>query len=310
MASYRLLTYLAKNRQARAGLLVGDRVLDLDSALRAHARAAGKTLAFSGATTASVLQSWSKARPMLAAIARNGAKGARSQPLAKTRLLAPLPETGLVYCAGANYFDHAAEMGHPVDKSKVEPFFFIKGGGPAIVGPGATIRLPKWSKMIDWEAEVAVVIGRAARNVRKSEALKYIAGYTIVNDVSARDKTTRDDWQFHFDWLRQKTFDTACPMGPWITPASEVADPQKLKIDLWVNKRHEQDTNTDRMVFDIREQIVALSRQVSLRPGDVIATGTGAGVGKPKGRFLKAGDRVRIVIEGLGTLANPVKAGI
>ena len=307
MASWRLATYATKDGEARAGLVVEDRVLDLASALKAHAKAAGKPLAFSGATARSVLENWTRARPMLNAIA--GADARRVLPLARTQLLAPLPDTGAIYCAGANYYDHAREMGVEIVKAKVKPFFFLKAGGTTLIGPGAAIRLPRWSRQIDWEAEIAVVIGRAARNVAAADAMKYVAGYTIFNDLSARDVMIREDWPFRFDWLLQKSFDTAGPMGPWITPASEIRDPHKLKIDLWVNDRHEQDTNSDQMVFDIPEQIAALSRQITLRPGDVISTGTGAGVGRPKGLFLAPGDRVRIVIEGLGALRNRVVEG-
>ena len=309
MASFRLLTYV-KDRAPRAGLLVDDKVLDLESAMRAHAKASGKTLAFSGASVSSVIDNWSKARPMLNAIARDGAgRGVKSQPLGRTRLLAPLPDVRTIWCAGANYYDHAAEMGTTVDKKKCDPFFFIKAGGATVIGPGATARLPKWSKQVDWEAEIGVVIGRAGRNIKKADAMKHVAGYTILNDLSARDTLIREDWPFRFDWMRCKTFDTSAPMGPWITPAAEIKDPQDLKIDLWVNDRHEQNTHSGQMVFDVREQIVALSRQITLRPGDIVSTGTGAGVGRPKGRFLKPGDRVRIEIEGLGTLSHKVAAG-
>jgi 2-keto-4-pentenoate hydratase/2-oxohepta-3-ene-1,7-dioic acid hydratase in catechol pathway len=307
MASFRLLTY-AKNRAPRAGLLIGDKVVDLDTALRAHARKSGKPLAFSGVSVRSVIENWAKARPMLNAIARDG--GGRGQPLARTTLLAPIPDVGTIWCAGANYYDHATEMGTAVDKKKCEPFFFIKAGGPTVIGPDATARIPKWSKQIDWEAEIAVVIGRGGRNISHADAMKHVAGYTIMNDLSARDTLLREDWPFRHDWMRGKTFDTAAPMGPWITPAADIKDPQNLKIDLWVNDRHEQDTHSKFMVFDVREQIAALSRQVSLRPGDIVSTGTGAGVGRPKGRFLKAGDKVRIEIEGLGTLSHKVAAGV
>ena len=145
MASFRLLTYV-KNRSPRAGLLVDDKVVDLDTALRKHARKTGKALAFSGASVRSVIDNWAKARPMLSAVARDG--GRRGQPIARTRLLAPMTDVGTIWCAGANYYDHAAEMGTSVDKKKVKPFFFIKAGGATVIGPGATARIPKWSKQI------------------------------------------------------------------------------------------------------------------------------------------------------------------
>ena len=176
MASYRLLTYAASRNDPRAGLLLdGERIVDLEAALRAHERATGQAVNFSGARTADVLANWSKARPVLNAIARAGYPRLRSRPLARTRLLAPLPETRLVYCAGANYYDHAAEAGVSVHKADVRPFFFVKALSTPPPGPGADILIPAWSQDVDWEAEIAVVIGRQARNVPESDAMKYVA---------------------------------------------------------------------------------------------------------------------------------------
>ena len=310
MASYRLLTYAAGRNDPRAGLLLdGTRVVDLATALRAHRRATGKAPGFSGATTASVLANWSKARPMLNAIARDGVQRLRARPLSRTRLLPPLPDVRTIYCAGANYYDHAAEAGVTVDKDEVRPFFFIKAAGSTVIGPEAPILLPAWSNLVDWEGEIAVVIGRSARNVTEKDALKHVAGYTILNDLSARDHSKRSDWPFTWDWFPHKSFDTSAPMGPWITPASEIRDPHNLALNTWINDSHEQHTSSAQMIFTVPEQIAALSRQLTLHPGDVISTGTGAGVGVFQGKRLQAGDRVRIEIEGLGTLRNPVEAG-
>lgn len=310
MASYRLLTYAAGRNDARAGLLLdGNRIVDLEAALRAHGRATGKAPGFSGATTAEVIANWSKARPVLNAIARDGVRRLRSRPLSRTRLLPPLPDVRLIYCAGANYYDHAAEAGVTVEKAKVRPFFFVKAVGAQPIGPDAPILLPAWSQLVDWEAEIAVVMGRSARNVAEKDALKYVAGYMILNDLSARDHSQRDDWPFKWDWFPHKSFDTSAPMGPWITPASEIPDPHTLALNTWINDSHEQDTSSSQMIFSVEEQIAALSRQLTLRPGDIISTGTGAGVGVFQGKKLKPGDQVRVEIEGLGTLSNPVKAG-
>ena len=308
-ATYRLLSYAAKGGP-RAGLLIDNKVYDAEAAFAGLARRTKKKAAFRTDDVMSILRNWPRASPMLNAIAKAGGAGAKGVALGKVRLAAPF-EPGMIWCAGANYYDHVREMtGHEMDKSKVEPFFFIKAGGPAsVIGEGGVIRLPAWSNQIDWEAELAVIIGKPARNVKAADALKYVAGYTILNDLSARDRGTRDDWVFKFDWLRQKSFDTASPMGPWITPASEVRDPQKLKVDLWIGNSYEQDTNTDQMVFTVAEQIEALSKQITLVPGDVITTGTGAGCGRPKGKFMKPGDQVKIAIEKLGTLNTRVVAG-
>lgn len=309
-SNFRLLTYASKDGD-RAGLLVDKTVLDLESALGSWSRSTKRKAPFDGKTVRDVLANWTKAKPILNAIAKRGAaRGVKSQPLSKTRLRAPIPDLGMIWCAGANYYDHTREMtGREPDKSKIEPFFFIKAGGTTVVGDKDTVKLPKYSKQVDWEAELAVIIGKPARNVKKKDALKYVAGYTIYNDLSLRDRGTRDDWPFRFDWLRQKSFDTGGPMGPWITPADNIKDPQKLKVDLWVNKTYEQDTNTDQMIFTIAEQIEALSKQITLMPGDVITTGTGAGCGRPKNKYLKAGDKMTITIENLGTIVNPVRAG-
>jgi 2-keto-4-pentenoate hydratase/2-oxohepta-3-ene-1,7-dioic acid hydratase in catechol pathway len=306
-STYKLLTYAAKDGP-RAGIMVGSKTYDAEAAFSAIAKKTKKKVSFRTTDTMSIVRNWAKSEPMLTAIAK--ANGAGAKPLGQVKLLAPI-EAGMIWCAGANYYDHVREMtGHEMDKSKVEPFFFIKSGGPAaVIGEGDTIKLPKWSKQIDWEAELAVVIGKPARNVKAKDALKYVAGYTILNDLSARDRGTRDDWVFKFDWLRQKSFDTCCPMGPYITPAAEIKNPQKLKVDLWIGKSYEQDTNTDQMVFSVAEQIEALSKQVTLWPGDIITTGTGAGCGRPKGKYMKPGDTVKITIQGLGTLNNKVAQG-
>ena len=310
MASYRLLTYAAGRNEARAGLLLDEnRIVDLEAALRAHGRASGKAPGFSGATTADVIENWSKARPVLNAIARDGVPRVQSRPLSRTRLLAPLPDVRMIYCAGANYYDHAAEAGVTVKKSEVRPFFFVKTVGSSSTGPGAPILLPAWSQLVDWEGEIAVIMGRSARNVSEKDALKYVAGYMILNDLSARDHSQRQDWPFTWDWFPHKSFDTSAPMGPWITPASEIADPHQLTLDTWINDSHEQNTSSSQMIFTVEEQIAALSHQLTLRPGDIISTGTGAGVGVFQGKRLQPGDRVRVEIEGLGTLSNPVKAG-
>jgi 2-keto-4-pentenoate hydratase/2-oxohepta-3-ene-1,7-dioic acid hydratase in catechol pathway len=161
---------------------------------------------------------------------------------------------------------------------------------------------------VDWEAELGVVIGRRAKNVSVDRALDVIAGYTIGNDLSARDVSRRqgisDTSPFKFDWVAQKCFDGACPLGPWIVPAEDVPDPHNLKIELTVNGVVKQSSNTSELIFDISEQIAHLSEKITLHPGDVILTGTPAGVGAGRGEFLKAGDEVRITIERVGELVN------
>jgi 2-keto-4-pentenoate hydratase/2-oxohepta-3-ene-1,7-dioic acid hydratase in catechol pathway len=162
---------------------------------------------------------------------------------------------------------------------------------------------------VDWEAEIGVVIGSHSRNVPASEAMEHVAGFVILNDISDRGRNFRKDWDFRFDWLAGKSFDTSAPMGPWITPVEFVPDPHDLTIKLWVNDQLMQDATSRDMYFSIPEQIEYLSELITLLPGDVISTGTPDGVGHPQGLYLKPGDRVTISIEGLGSMSNPVIAG-
>lgn len=206
-----------------------------------------------------------------------------------------------VLCIGLNYKDHAAEGGVPLPE---KPVVFAKLTG-CITGPGEPIVLPPDTKEVDYEAELAVVIGRKCRGVSTSDALKYVAGYTCLNDVSARD-FQRGDGQ----WVRAKSQDTFGPMGPYLVTGEDIPDPQTLPIRCVVNGTTLQESNTDKMIFGVRELIAFISRGITLEPGDVISTGTPHGVGfarKPP-IFLKVGDEVVVEIDGIGRLSNPVKA--
>ena len=256
-----------------------------------------------------ILWNWSDAQRALADMADGFAKENSSHglPLDAVDLAAPILYPGVLYCAGANYLDHVQEMtGKPPPPENTEPFFFIKSSRGTIIGSGDAIQLPEFSEKVDWEAEIGMVMGREARNVSEQQALDYIAGFTIVNDLSARDHTKRHDVPFLFDWIGQKSWDTGCPMGPWITPRAAIANPYDLAIKLWVNDELKQNSSSKQMIFGYEAQIAYLSRHVTLYPGDVIATGTPAGCGMPSGTFLKSGDAVRIEISGLGELRNPV----
>ena len=237
-------------------------------------------------------------------------------PLAEVKLHAPLLYPGTIYCAGANYSDHVAEMARaqnmplPEDPRKLglKPWFFIKPARACVVGTGARVARPENCRKLDWEAELVAVIGRPARNVAVSEALRHVAGYTIANDLSARDLSRRTQLPpgnpFHFDWTAHKGFEGSCPLGPWITPAREVPDPQRLAIRLWVNGVLKQDSNTGQMIYSVADQIAHLSSIATLHPGDIILTGTPAGVGTGRNEFLQPGDHVEVEIEGLGRLEN------
>jgi 2,4-diketo-3-deoxy-L-fuconate hydrolase len=220
-------------------------------------------------------------------------------------LLAP-PCSGRIFAAASNYVDHAEEMGTALAaKADSNPFMFIKPDS-CLIGPRCPVELPAGSEQVDWEVELAVVIKRTARHVPVAEALDCIAGYTVINDISARDLNVRDDFPFKFDWFQGKSFDTFAPLGPWLVPAELIGDPQDLRIRLSVNDEVMQDASTAEMIFTVAEQIAYLSSIVTLRPGDVIASGTPDGVGMGRGIYLKPGDVMTAEIERIGQLVNPV----
>ena len=317
MTEYRLLNIAGPKGAAIPGILVGDDVLDLTVAAPIFARRSKKPLGFDTSSTLSILANWSKAKGALAKIAAEHEKSEKKSPYAKAakaqkkvKLLAPLLYPSSVFCIAANYSDHHAEMGgdpNMPDKSINAPVFFQKTPAQTIVGQGAKIPLPHTSTAIDWEAELAVVIGKPCFNVPKEKARDYVAGYMVLNDMSIRgpsreQATTPQLRQFRGDRFRRKNFDGSCPIGPWITPKEFVKDPYNLKIQLWVNGEIKQDGNSGNMHYNIEEQIAYLSQHLTLQPGDVITTGTPAGVGKGKGTYLKAGDKITTTVGNLGTL--------
>jgi 2-keto-4-pentenoate hydratase/2-oxohepta-3-ene-1,7-dioic acid hydratase in catechol pathway len=308
--SYKLLSYQS-GPDVRAGVLLADTVYD----------AAKVTGVSAYSSMRSVLQDWGKAHRQLAQATKRIATGqsrVKGVPIKRVRLRAPLLDPGNIFCAGANYTDHMAEMARaqgqppgPTMKDLGEkPWHFIKTSKSSVVGPGAKVKRPPYSQKIDWEVELAAVIGKPAKDVSVENALGCVAGYTIANDLSARDAMAREKnpvaSPFHFDWLSQKCFDGSCPLGPWIVPASDIPDPQKLALRLWVNDELMQDSHTSRMIFTTAEQIAMLSSRVTLQPGDLVLTGTPAGVGMGRQRFLKGGDTVRLWIEGIGELSHTI----
>jgi 2-keto-4-pentenoate hydratase/2-oxohepta-3-ene-1,7-dioic acid hydratase in catechol pathway len=227
-------------------------------------------------------------------------------PLDRVRLLAPLPRPRRnLWCVGRNYHEHAKELSGSVFKDSPAnpqqwPIVFTKVP-ECVVGPYDEVVLPgAASQQIDYEAELAVVIGRGGKNIAACDAMSHVFGYTIVNDVTARDVQMR-----HQQWDMGKSFDTFCPMGPWIVTADEL-DGRRTRVRCWVNGELRQDAPTEQMIFDIPTLIETVSRGITLVPGDVIATGTPAGVGmgmKPP-RWLREGDVVRIEIDRLGRIEN------
>jgi 2-keto-4-pentenoate hydratase/2-oxohepta-3-ene-1,7-dioic acid hydratase in catechol pathway len=223
-------------------------------------------------------------------------------------LLAPLLYPGKILCAGANYYDHCAEMGvTDLRKEAQRLFFFFKPPRNSVVGPGATVHKPIGSNAMDWEVELAAIIGRRARNVSAADALSHVAAYTVAIDFSARDHNRAPETFYKLDWVAGKANDTCCPMGPRLVPAEAIGDPQDLAIGLSVNGQVKQDARTSGMIFSIAEQIATASRIMTLDPGDVILTGTPAGVGAPKGTFLSVGDVVEARIEKIGSLSITIQ---
>ncbi|MFJ8111675.1 fumarylacetoacetate hydrolase family protein [Streptomyces sp. NPDC096132] len=230
--------------------------------------------------------------------------------LSETPLAAPLTYPNKVICAGANYRDHMKEMGLPDPPQGAQPFFFLKPPTTSVTGPGAPVPMPTGPDVrLDYEAELGVVIGHRLRDVTPAQAMRHVAGYLVANDISARGHFRRKDPlgpPFGFDWIGHKGQDGFCPIGPAFVPHWRIADPQRLAIRTWVNGALRQDSSTSQMLVPVAEQIAALSRVMTLEPGDLVLTGTPAGVAAATGDFLKVGDEIRIEIEGVGALTNHV----
>ncbi len=224
------------------------------------------------------------------------------------QLLAPLLYPGKILCAGANYYDHLAEMGMPGARREDQRlFFFMKPPRNAVVGPGPTVRMPIATRAFDWEVELALVIGRRARNVAVADALAHVAAYTVAIDFSARDHNRAPETFYKLDWVAGKANDTCCPMGPRLVPAAALGNPQNIGLRLSVNGVRKQDGSTRDMIFSVAEQIATASRIMTLDPGDVLLTGTPAGVGVPRGEFLAVGDVVEVEIDRIGGFAVTIQ---
>jgi len=212
-----------------------------------------------------------------------------SWALEEVVLLAPLPRPGMIFAAGLNYADHIAEMGHEPPEW---PTVFVKASGSA-TAPGGPVVCPAAVEQLDYEGELAVVIGQGGR----------VAGYCVADDVTGRDLQRREP-----QWVRGKGADTFCPFGPWITTADEIPDPMNLRLRTWVNGELRQDSSTANLVFGIDELVRFISETCTLRPGDLVLTGTPGGVGQGMDppRYLRSGDTVRVEIEALGTIEHTV----
>jgi len=316
---YQLFTYESGSgtSETQAGIAVGQNRFDLSS-LASHLgldRLAGRSID-------QLLEDWAASRQSLHDMARRVAAGdAGTIALLANetiRFRAPLERPGVIYAAGANYRDHVEAMGRAFNMKLVldpkaegvDPWHFIKAGRGTLSGHRDRIAFPAHTKKLDWEAELAVVIGRRASGVSVAQALDCVAGYTCANDLSARDNLVRPlvdpSSPFRFDWIGHKCFAGACPLGPFLTPAEFVDSPERLSIRLWLNGSLQQDSNTSNHLYSVAEQIAYLSSRLDLYPGDVILTGTPAGVGMETGTFLRSGDVMRVAIEGLGELETTI----
>lgn len=304
MASFKLATYQSA-QGPRAGIIVNDALYDA-------AEISGRP---AYASVQAILDAWGVAENELRAAADRAVPG-KGINLSSLKLCAPVLLPGDIYCSGANYKDHVAEMTPkgaplPVDPHELglKPWHFIKASR-SITDPDAAVSVPPGCKKFDWEIELAAVIGRPARNLPVANALSCVAGYTVSNDLSARDLGFRDQLPetspFRADWVAHKSFEGACPLGPWIIPARDIPDPQKLGLKLWVNDVLKQNSNTGQMIYTLAEQIAQLSSRATLRPGDIIMTGTPAGTAAAHGHYLKSGDVVKAQIEGIGTLVTRI----
>ena len=236
-------------------------------------------------------------------------------PTANVQLLVPIPRPNKLFLLAGNYAEHIEEGGGvAAEREATFPYVFMKPPTTTLTDPHRPVIIPAISPdAIDWELELAVVIGRQVKAISAAEALSAVAGYTIVNDISHRrfrpnpTRQTRDKDRF-FDWLHGKWFDSFCPCGPCITSADAIADPQSLAMNLRVNDDVKQNSSTSKQVFSVAQVIEFISSIVTLEPGDIISTGTPAGVGAAQGTFLKPGDQMYATIEQIGTLASPVVA--
>ena len=337
MQTYRLATVEHRGRIFPVVEVEGI-LIDFGTGYEAYKRDTGTRDFFKakhGYTMLDILEEWALFEAALEGFAEYAASQVRGAPPDyayrpdEVTFLPPVLYPNKILNAGSNYYDHALEMGAAApDRDKHEPYFFYKGSRHNAVGHGGTVYLTPRADYIDWEAELAVVIGRTAKNVPVEQAMDYVAGFTCYNDISARDRMIRHGETFDYDWFANKGNDSFAPMGPFIVPARFVGDISDIRIRCFHNGDNVQDFSTDNIVFPIPELIANASAITTLSPGDVIATGTGAGAGMAHGisvehgeihkvfehmyagrsRLLAPGDTIAVDIEGVGRLENNVAA--
>lgn len=308
MTWYGLAAYKAAKNNAgtakRIGLVIDSRVYDAQEALRASDR----NPALLPNSVDELIAGWDKAdtaREALAHAASQLSRGAISLTAEEAVLDIPYAPAR-IFATASNFYEHAAEMGTELaPRSESSPYIFMKAE-TSVTPTGSDVVMPTGTQRLDWEVELAVVIGKGGRHISSERAYEHIAGYTVINDISARDLNRRTDYPFSHDWFRGKSFDTFGPLGPWFVPHACIEDPMDLRMRLTVNGETMQDASTKGMIFNIAEQIAYLSDIVSLKPGDLIATGTPTGVGMGRGVYLKPGDVMVASIDQIGAIENKV----
>ena len=312
MAWYAIATYVqgGVGGQARPALVQDDLLFDLADVVKAS-RSSGLATN-EAASVAALIAAWEVQNAQLKNLAELlpslvAAGAVKPLDQAGYALAAPYVP-GRIFATASNYYDHAAEMGTELaPRAESAPYCFMKAES-SVTATDTNVVMPANTEKLDWEVELGVIIGRRCKNVSVAQAYDVIAGYTVFNDISARDLNRRSDYPFKHDWFRGKSFDTFGPMGPWIVPRDCIADPQKLRMQLQVNGEMMQDDTAEGMIFNIAEQIAYLSSILTLQPGDLIATGTPDGVGMGRGVYLKAGDQMIASIERIGSIRNTVVA--
>lgn len=310
---YQLFSFEADGKVHR-GIALGTRHFEMDRAI-----AALNLPRLNGSCLDDLVNDWQvncvRLESLAVALGKSDSTVSQLDPVS-LKFLPPLSRPGVIYGAGANYRDHVEAMARAFNmklvldpKSEgVDPWHFLKAGQGTLAAHREVIPFPTHTQKLDWEAELAVVLGKRAHKVSVEKALDHVAAYSCANDLSARDHLVRQAVDltspFRFDWIGHKSFTGACPLGPYLTPAAFVPDPENLGIKLWLNGQLMQDSNTSNHLYSIADQISYLSHRLDLYPGDVILTGTPAGVGMERGMFLKRGDAMTVWIDGLGELTT------
>ncbi len=291
------LANFEKEGMVRAGIVKDNRIFDISQeAEKARAKTFRSVTCVDQLLDDRLLEALKRAEPRLTA-----GKGA---PLRSVRLRSPVLYPEKIFMVAVNYGSHGRETNTP---PPAYPYFFTKFRN-SLIGPGDAIMAPKSSKQVDWEVELAVVIGREGKNIRREKAYNYVAGYTVSNDISFRDFQGKRIEGLGMNWVKGKGMDSSFPLGPWLVTRDEIPDPNALRISLKVNGQQKQGSSTRDMLIKVDELVSYASTGTTLRPGDIISTGTPEGIAAATGEpYLKGGDVVEARIEKIGVLRNPVK---